>query len=639
MASCSKLPPRLFPQRSRIPRDPAMRMRGLEPPRGCPHTDLNRARLPIPPHPRAADIIAGAPNGSLGARDPTESVRTMAGVLRLALIAVLALPALVRGRRDGCRRPVAGRSSRSSSRSTQPPLAARRPGPHARQPQRSRPAAQPERPGDQRRACARSRPRSERCRNGSRRPFPTRPSLALPDRRERSRGRAPRVGGRAPRRRARRPHRLPERDLPPLARPRARRRSARRQLWGPEPDREHGRGAEDRRHRHRRRRERTRSSTRPRTRCPPASRRARPAFTTAKVIVARAFPPPGATGGAPRVPFHGDESDHGTHVAGIAAGNANTIADTGSGGSASPESHRARTSATTTPSPCRATFGLNGNSPELVAAIEAAVADGMDVINLSLSRGGDRAVARPRGAGARRAPRAPGVVPVVAGGNSFDELGRGSVNSPASSALAISVGAVSTDPGRAGEHDHELLVRRPDAALPAAEAGRPRARRRTSSPPSRAAGSCSRARAWRARWSPARRRSCASGIRTGRSRSSSRRSLLTATSAAGAQPGRPVRAPEWSACPRADTPLVFASPSSVSFGLVRRGSSVSRAIDALRRGRRPRPWAVRLDRSRSGPGSDRRHAERDRGRAGDGDAARRGRPWDAAGRDLRARPS
>src|SRR6185437_13507061 len=30
----------------------AMRMRGLEPPPGCPDTDLNRARLPIPPHPR-----------------------------------------------------------------------------------------------------------------------------------------------------------------------------------------------------------------------------------------------------------------------------------------------------------------------------------------------------------------------------------------------------------------------------------------------------------------------------------------------------------------------------------------------------------------------------------------------------------
>src|SRR3954453_12695653 len=35
-----------------------MRMRGLEPPRGYPHTDLNRARLPIPPHPRAALIVA-----------------------------------------------------------------------------------------------------------------------------------------------------------------------------------------------------------------------------------------------------------------------------------------------------------------------------------------------------------------------------------------------------------------------------------------------------------------------------------------------------------------------------------------------------------------------------------------------------
>src|SRR5438445_696847 len=34
----------------------AMRMRGLEPPRGRPHTDLNRARLPIPPHPRGTAV-------------------------------------------------------------------------------------------------------------------------------------------------------------------------------------------------------------------------------------------------------------------------------------------------------------------------------------------------------------------------------------------------------------------------------------------------------------------------------------------------------------------------------------------------------------------------------------------------------
>ncbi len=32
--------------------DQMVRMRGLEPPPGFPDTDLNRARLPIPPHPR-----------------------------------------------------------------------------------------------------------------------------------------------------------------------------------------------------------------------------------------------------------------------------------------------------------------------------------------------------------------------------------------------------------------------------------------------------------------------------------------------------------------------------------------------------------------------------------------------------------
>ena len=172
-----------------------------------------------------------------------------------------------------------------------------------------------------------------------------------------------------------------------------------------------------------------------------------PAFTTAKVIVARAFPPPGATWRGAGVPFHGDESDHGTHVAGIAAGNANTIADTGGSGrirvsGIAPGAYIGNYNALTVPSE----FGLNGNSPELVAAIEAAVADGMDVINLSLSEAEIEPSRDLVALALDRAARA-GVVPVVAGGNSFDELGRGSVNSPASSALAISVGAVSTTRG------------------------------------------------------------------------------------------------------------------------------------------------------------------------------------------------
>ena len=47
-----------------------MRMRGLEPPRTCIHTDLNRARLPIPPHPRERQGEDIAPSGALdtGAR-------------------------------------------------------------------------------------------------------------------------------------------------------------------------------------------------------------------------------------------------------------------------------------------------------------------------------------------------------------------------------------------------------------------------------------------------------------------------------------------------------------------------------------------------------------------------------------------
>jgi hypothetical protein len=47
----------------------AMRMRGLEPPRGLPHTDLNRARLPIPPHPR------GRPNSSRAAAAQLTRIR------------------------------------------------------------------------------------------------------------------------------------------------------------------------------------------------------------------------------------------------------------------------------------------------------------------------------------------------------------------------------------------------------------------------------------------------------------------------------------------------------------------------------------------------------------------------------------
>ena len=50
------------------------------------------------------------------------------------------------------------------------------------------------------------------------------------------------------------------------------------------------------------------------------------AFTTAKVIVARAFAPPTPQWKYAKLPFDPENSEHGTHVAGIAAGNNGTKA-------------------------------------------------------------------------------------------------------------------------------------------------------------------------------------------------------------------------------------------------------------------------------------------------------------------------
>ena len=106
-------------------------------------------------------------------------------------------------------------------------------------------------------------------------------------------------------------------------------------------------------------------------------------------------------------------------------------------------------------------FGLDGNSAEIAAAIEAAVADGMNVINLSLGEpevepSRDLVVKAIEGAAAA------GVVPVIAAGNDFDDFGYGSVSSPAQ---------------RAGR-DHR---RRRHVAATRSPTSRPPARRRSRS--------------------------------------------------------------------------------------------------------------------------------------------------------------
>jgi subtilisin family serine protease len=167
------------------------------------------------------------------------------------------------------------------------------------------------------------------------------------------------------------------------------------------------------------------------------------AFTTSKVIVARSFPPVSPKVADGSKPFVGSESEHGTHVAGIAAGNAGTLGPSGirlSG--VAPRAYIGNYRALTVPSP----VGTNGNAPEIARAIEAAVRDGMDVINLSI---GEFEIEPSRDLVTRAIDGAAkaGVVPVVSAGNDFGEFGEGSIGSPGTAASAITVASSTNDRG------------------------------------------------------------------------------------------------------------------------------------------------------------------------------------------------
>jgi subtilisin family serine protease len=160
-------------------------------------------------------------------------------------------------------------------------------------------------------------------------------------------------------------------------------------------------------------------------------------FTDAKVIVARAFAPRSPKWKYARRPFDPLKSEHATHVAGIAAGNYRTRALGSRISGVAPKAYIGNYKVLTIPD---GAFGLNGNSAEIVAGIEAAVRDGMDVINLSL---GEAEIDPSRDIVARAldGAAAAGVVPVVAAGNDFEDLGAGSVTSPGSSERAITAAA------------------------------------------------------------------------------------------------------------------------------------------------------------------------------------------------------
>ena len=167
-------------------------------------------------------------------------------------------------------------------------------------------------------------------------------------------------------------------------------------------------------------------------------------LTSPKVIVARGFPPPGY-GGTSRLAFVPRESFHGTHVAGIAAGHAGTNTGPGADHPATPGLSGVAPRAWVgnyrvfnRPTP----IGNDAFVPEIVAAFEAAVADGMDVINFS--GGGPQVDPQmdPLVEAVRNVTNA-GVVAVISAGNDRDQFGFGSTGSPANAPEAISVAASS----------------------------------------------------------------------------------------------------------------------------------------------------------------------------------------------------
>ncbi len=314
------------------------------------------------------------------------------------------------------------------------------------------------------------------------------------------------------------------------------------------------------------------------------------AYTTAKVIVARAFPPPGTTWKNAAKPFDPEESGHATHVAGIAAGNYRTLAEDGKRLSGvAPRAFIGNYKVLTVPTD--AGVGLDGNAPEIVAAIEAAVSDGMDVINLSL---GEPEIEPSRDvvALALDAASEAGVVAVVSAGNDFEEFGPGSVSSPGNSARAITVAAANVGSGGADLESFSsvgpttLSLRlKPDVTAPGSEIlSSVPGGWATSSGTSMAAPHVSGGAAVLLQrhpgWTPDQVKSA----------------LVETARPLG--PGAPIAPTRVGAgfidLVAADNPLLTTLPSSVSFGLLEPGALVTQAIALVDAGDGAGDWSVTL---------------------------------------------
>ena len=326
---------------------------------------------------------------------------------------------------------------------------------------------------------------------------------------------------------------------------------------------------------------------------PPGFPKGQAAYTTAKVIAARSFPPPSPRPQYAELPLDPEQSEHGTHVAGIAAGNNGTQVPLGGGratlSGVAPRAYLGNYRVLTVPTVSN--VGLDGNSPEIAAAIEAAVQDGMDVINLSIGEpeippSRDLVVRAIEGAAAG------GVVTTVSAGNDFDAFGRGSVSSPGSAASAITVAATTVNRELAGfsaAGPTPLSLRlKPEVSAPGVEILSAAPNRRgqwqslsgTSMAAPHVAGAAAVLLQRHPTWTPAQVKSAL--VTTGQQARESRGMTPSTTREGGG----------FVDLARADRPLVFASPTALSFGFLARARLAAKRVALTDAGGGAGVWAV-----------------------------------------------
>jgi subtilisin family serine protease len=325
-------------------------------------------------------------------------------------------------------------------------------------------------------------------------------------------------------------------------------------------------------------------------------------YTSPKVIVARAFAPPYTTYKYAKLPYDPVQSEHGDHVAGIAAGDytVGAVPHRGPLSGVAPRAYLGNYKVLTVPTPASE---INGTNPEIAAAIEAAVTDGMDVINLSISEpeiAPSRDVVVKAIAGAAQA----GVVSAAAAGNSFDVYGRGSIESPASGSAAITAAAASKDDqiayfSASGPTPISLQFK-PDVTAPGVSIlssvpkrlGLWTTESGTSMAAPHVAGAAALLRQRHPTWTVDQIKSA----------------LVQTGDPVYADPAHTLEVPATREgggmidLPRADNPLVFASPTGLSFGLLKPGVVVDGSVQLTDAGGGAGDWTVSLQTHEQGAG-------------------------------------